>query len=65
MRWCSLVPREVAEQCLAHAIGDETERAYRRADALEKRRALMTAWANYIKPKTAGSNVVPLARVAS
>ena len=58
-------PREVAEQCLAHAIGDETERAYRRADALEKRRALMTAWANYIKPKTAGSNVVPLARVAS
>lgn len=39
--------REVAEQALAHRVGDETERAYRRADALEKRRDLMTSWANY------------------
>ena len=29
-------PRDVAEQALAHAVGDATERAYRRADALEK-----------------------------
>jgi integrase len=34
-------PREIAEQALAHATGDATERAYRRGDALEKRRALM------------------------
>jgi integrase len=27
-------PREVAEAALAHAVGDETERAYRRGDAL-------------------------------
>jgi integrase len=40
-------PREVAEQCLAHSIGDATEQAYRRGDALEKRRALMEAWAAY------------------
>jgi integrase len=40
-------PREVAEQALAHVIGDETERAYRRGDALEKRRALMASWSNY------------------
>jgi integrase len=40
-------PREVAEAALAHAVGDEVERAYRRADALEKRRELMAAWANY------------------
>ena len=39
--------REVAEAALAHVIGDAAERAYRRGDALEKRRELMTAWANY------------------
>jgi integrase len=40
-------PREIAEQALAHATGDATERAYRRGDALEKRRALMQAWASF------------------
>lgn len=40
-------PREVAEAALAHVVGDQTERAYRRSDALEKRRKLMIAWANY------------------
>jgi integrase len=34
-------PREVAEAALAHAVGDETELAYRRGDALAKRRKLM------------------------
>lgn len=45
--WCgevSTFPREVAEASLAHVIGDETERAYRRGDALEKRRKLLAAW---------------------
>lgn len=54
-------PREVAEAALAHVIGDKAEQAYRRSDALEKRRALMTAWANYCEPR-AGSNVVALRR---
>lgn len=54
-------PREVAEAALAHIIGDEAERAYRRSDALEKRRALMSAWANYCEPGTA-ANIVPLKR---
>lgn len=40
-------PREVAEGCLAHLIGNETERSYRRRDAIEKRRQLLIAWANY------------------
>jgi integrase len=40
-------PREVAEAALAHLVGDETERAYRRGDALEKRRRLMDAWASF------------------
>jgi integrase len=41
-------PREIAEAALAHVVGDATERAYRRGDALEKRRALMKAWADYL-----------------
>ena len=52
--WCgeaSTFPRELAEAALAHVFGDETERAYRRGDALEKRRKLMVAWANYCEPK--------------
>lgn len=40
--------REVAEAALAHRVGDATERAYRRADAMEKRRALMQAWADFL-----------------
>ncbi len=40
-------PREIAEAALAHLVGDQVERAYRRADALEKRRKLMDAWAGY------------------
>jgi integrase len=41
-------PREVAEAALAHAVGNQTEGAYRRRDALEKRRRLMAAWATYV-----------------
>ncbi len=37
-------PRELA---LAHQVGGEVERAYRRSDALEKRRELMDAWAEH------------------
>lgn len=45
-------PSEVAEAALAHAKGDKTEAAYRRGDALQKRRALMQAWADYCdRPK--------------
>jgi integrase len=44
-------PRELIETALAHVIGDKAEQAYRRSDALEKRRNLMEAWANYCEPK--------------
>lgn len=40
-------PCEVAEAALAHRVGDAVELAYRRCDALEKRRDLMNAWASY------------------
>lgn len=53
-------PREVAEAALAHAVGDETERAYRRGDALEKRRKLMDAWAAFLDRVPVVDNVVPI-----
>lgn len=59
----STFPREVAEAALAHTVGDETERAYRRGDALEKRRKLMDAWARYCDAGlkiSRGNNVVKL-----
>ena len=40
--------REVIEACVAHAVGNATERAYRRTDVLEKRRALMQQWAAHL-----------------
>ncbi len=40
-------PRDVIETALAHALKDKTEAAYRRSDALEKRRRLMADWATY------------------
>ena len=39
--------RELAEAALAHVVGDAVEQAYRRGDALEKRRAMMDAWAKF------------------
>lgn len=45
---------------MAHVVGDMTERAYRRGDALEKRRKMMDAWARYCEPKEL-SNIVQLA----
>jgi hypothetical protein len=38
-----------------------TEQAYRRSDALEKRRKLMEAWAAYCEPKNDG-NVVQIGK---
>jgi integrase len=50
----SSFPRELVETALAHVIGDKAEQAYRRGDALEKRRKLMEAWAAYCAaPKSA------------
>lgn len=45
--------REIAEQALAHVLESKVEAAYRRGDALEKRREMMSAWATYC----AGSQV--------
>jgi hypothetical protein len=47
-------PREVVENAMAHVMGDKAEQAYRRSDALEKRRKLMEAWAGYSTHREVG-----------
>jgi len=45
--WCSEAtdyPRDLAEAAPAHALQDKTEAAYRRGEALEKRRKLTEGW---------------------
>jgi integrase len=51
--------RELAEAALAHEVGNAVERAYRRADAIEKRRKLMQAWSDYLAASKS-SNIVNL-----
>jgi len=63
--WCAErtnYPREVAEMALAHAIRDQTEAAYFRADLLEKRRRMMSEWAAFCaSPEPKKGVLVPLA----
>jgi integrase len=56
--------REVIEAALAHRVGDATERAYRRGDALEKRRQLMDAWADYLEGASASARAKRKLKVA-
>jgi len=48
----------LVEFALAHRIENEVERVYRRGNALERRRAVMEAWADFLAGR--GGNVVPL-----
>jgi len=54
-------PRDLAEAALAHGLTDQTEAAYRRGGALERRRELMDAWANFIGGQH-GATILPLRR---
>lgn len=45
-------PREMAELALAHNVGSAVERAYRRGDQAEKRRSMMTKWADFCLSNT-------------
>lgn len=52
-------PSEEREMALAHAIGNDTEAAYRRGDLFDKRRNPMTDWSAFINTAPAkGGNVV-------
>jgi integrase len=53
------------EMCLAHAVGSEVEKAYRRSDLFAKRRALMQAWAKYCTSPKASGAAVPLRKASA
>jgi integrase len=57
-------PREIAEACLAHVISNRVEAAYNRSSQLERRRALMLAWAQFCEGN-AVDKVVPIRREAN
>jgi integrase len=63
--WCgehTNFPREVAEAALAHVTGNAVEQAYRRGDALLKRRKLMEAWAAFVGAPGRTAEIVPISR---
>jgi hypothetical protein len=46
---------------LAHVIGDATEAAYKRTDLFERRRRLMSDWADFCDGKsTISAEVIPI-----
>jgi len=48
-------PREICEMSLAHVVAQGAEAAYWRADVLDKRRALMELWGQYLADDTGGT----------
>lgn len=42
-------PRDIVEMALGHKVGNAVERAYRRGDALERRRAVMDDWSHHLR----------------
>ena len=56
--WCEEVarfPHAVVEEAMGHVVGTAVERAYRRTDVLEQRRALMEQWAAHCEPQPQGN----------
>ena len=45
---CAETDWNTAEAALAHSVGSKSAQAYRRRDALEKRRVLMGQWWEYL-----------------
>jgi integrase len=59
-------PEELIEQCLAHAPGSKTQKAYRRSTALAKRREVLQAWTEFCsKPFISRGKVVELDRISA
>ena len=49
-------PKEVADKALAHKLPNKVEAAYRRTDFFDKRRILMSRWAEYLERCPSKSN---------
>jgi integrase len=54
---CTDFAREIVEASLAHRVGNAVERAYRRGDFFNKRRALMEAWGAFCTAAAAGGEI--------
>jgi len=54
-------PNEMAEMALAHTIGNKAEAAYRRGDLMERRRQMMSDWAEFLDRRHTGGVVLPFA----
>ena len=52
----------IIEMSLAHSVGSDVERSYRRTDLFEKRRKLMADWAGFVSSPTAAGAVLPMRR---
>jgi integrase len=50
---------EVAEACLADAVGNQVVAAYMRSDMLERRRPTMQAWSDFVTGKN-DAKVIPI-----
>jgi len=55
-------PRDMAEIALAHRVGSDVERAYRRSDMLERRRAMLAQWAQFLEGGAPEGKIVELRR---
>jgi hypothetical protein len=49
---------EIAEACLAHAIGNAVTRAYLRTTMIERRRKVMADWAAFLAGESQPATVV-------
>jgi integrase len=58
---CTSYRDDVCEMALAHSVGSNTKKAYKRSDLFLKRKSLMADWAKWCDtPPDAADNVVPL-----
>lgn len=61
---CTTFAKDLVEEALGHAVANQVERAYRRSDALLKRRKLMEAWAGFCA-RPAGGKVISFQRAGN
>lgn len=53
-------PREWLEIQLAHLVGDETERAYNKAQHIKERTKMMQEWADHLDELKRGATIIPI-----
>jgi integrase len=58
---CTNYPNEVVEMALAHTINSKVEAAYRRGDLFEKRKSLMSDWAEFcLSNESTDQNIIAI-----